>query len=86
MNQMNRKLMELMNDPAVRNNPKIQSLINSQEGKKIASSLSSAQKQNLLDAFSQMDTAEVKRKISRMNGGSLKNMTPEQIVKALKNL
>lgn len=83
---INQKLMNLINDPAVRNNPKLQSLIKSAEGKKLASGLSSAQKQNLLNAFSKMNAADVKNKLGHLNADSLKGMSADQIAALLKNL
>ena len=63
---------------------KISELLGSEDGKRLVSSLSEAEKQAIIQKFLSMDTEEIDKKLKNFDKDSIRNITAEDIKKKLR--
>ena len=82
-NEIEKKLKEILSgvNMSAINNSGIERLLKSPQGKKLAQSMSEADKQNLLQKFMSMDSKDIKDKL---NKADLSKLSAEEILKKLR--
>ena len=82
-NKIEKKLKEILSgvNMSAINNSGIERLLKSPQGKKLAQSMSEADKQNLLQKFMSMDSKDIKDKL---NKADLSKLSAEEILKKLR--
>ncbi len=82
-NEIEKKLKEILSgvNMSAINNSGIERLLKSPQGKKLAQSMSEADKQNLLQKFMSMDSKDIKDKL---NKADLSKLSVEEILKKLR--
>ena len=85
-NDVEKKLASLLSgiNPAVLKNANLEKLLNSEQGKKIANSLSDKDRQKLMSAFMSMSNEEIKNKLSNTKLSELSGLSAEEILKKLR--
>lgn len=69
-----------------KNSKAINQIINSNEGQKLKNQIGQIDKNKLIEAFSSMDSNDIKNKLSRADVSKLNGLTAEEIIRKLKNL
>ncbi len=85
-NDVEKKLASLLSgiNPAVLKNANLEKLLNSEQGKKIAKSLSDSDRQKIVSSFMNMSNEEIKNKINKMKTSELSGLSAEEILKKLR--
>lgn len=85
MDNINQKLKDILSSGKLKNSD-ISTFMNSAECQKLKNSLTAADKQKIMQMFSNMSENDIKQKLAKAKLGSLSHMSADEIIAGLKKL